>query len=386
MTAAQQEALAKTEPTQLVVVESWQSTEALKARINQIQRLMNDVLQKDVDYGVIPNMPKGTKPCLLKPGSEQILAMFRIAVDPIVEDLSTEDCFRYRVTVRLTDSRTEAFLGAGLGEASTDETKYKWKRTYSAKEYEATSPDRRKSKWTQFKDDHGQWQDKEDLMIRQEPADLANTVLKMAKKRAQIDATLTVTGASSMFEQDTLSEDDVQREERAPQGKRKGKTAQKPGEDVKCADCDAINGHLPSCKYHPSAKKETKPAAAETKSAKPETVEGEVVVNKMVVQVKGTTDATTAPAVGADGKPKGGGAPYVKYDVISDATPLMYCFHRNMNDELKAKGLGNICLLRFSMGGKDKNRFVIEEILEIAGVKYQDGKPVGAPTKAEEPW
>jgi len=72
---------------------------------------MNDVLKKDVDYGIIPNMPKGTKPCLLKPGSEQILAMFRLAVEPIVEDLSTEDCFRYRINVRLTDSRTEAFLG-----------------------------------------------------------------------------------------------------------------------------------------------------------------------------------------------------------------------------------------------------------------------------------
>src|SRR6266436_3291290 len=289
MTAAQQEALTTTQPTQLTVVDSWQSIEALKARIQQIQRLMNDVLKKDVDYGIIPNMPKGTKPCLLKPGSEQILAMFRLAVEPIVEDLSTEDCFRYRITVRLTDSRTEAFLGSGVGEASTDDTKYKWKRTYSQKEYEAMPPDRRRSKWISYRDDHGQPQEVEQFMIRQEPADLANTVLKMAKKRAQIDAKLTVTGASSMFEQDSFDEDDVAREEAPVQTQRRGRPAkaQAKQEDVKCGSCGAVNGHLPSCKYHPS-QKETKqpgPAVAETKAAKTETkaVEGEVVADRLEI-------------------------------------------------------------------------------------------------------
>jgi hypothetical protein len=34
------------------------------------------------------------------------------------------------------------------------------------------------------------------------PADVANTILKMAKKRAQIDMTLTATAASDVFEQD----------------------------------------------------------------------------------------------------------------------------------------------------------------------------------------
>jgi hypothetical protein len=40
------------------------------------------------------------------------------------------------------------------------------------------------------------------MQIRTEPADLANTILKMAKKRALIDAVLTATAASDIFTQD----------------------------------------------------------------------------------------------------------------------------------------------------------------------------------------
>jgi hypothetical protein len=40
------------------------------------------------------------------------------------------------------------------------------------------------------------------MEVRVDPADVANTVLKMAKKRAQIDMTLTATAASDIFTQD----------------------------------------------------------------------------------------------------------------------------------------------------------------------------------------
>jgi hypothetical protein len=128
--------------------------------------------------------------------------MFQIAVDPIIEDLSTDDCFRFRVSARLTHAPSLLFLGAGVGECSSNETKYKWRKTWSEKEYEATPEDRRRKKFGRYKSDSGSWKEFEEMQIRQEPADMANTCLKMAKKRAQIDGTLTVTGASSMFQQD----------------------------------------------------------------------------------------------------------------------------------------------------------------------------------------
>ena len=81
-------------PQQEAAMQQWKSPAQIKQRIEAIQQLMAKVLKKDTDFGIIPGMPKGTKPSLWKPGSEQILAMFQIAVDPIVEDLSTSDCYR----------------------------------------------------------------------------------------------------------------------------------------------------------------------------------------------------------------------------------------------------------------------------------------------------
>lgn len=266
---------------------SWKSPSAIKARIDAIQDLMRDVLKPatketgwDGDYGVIPGTDKKT---LLKSGSEQILAMFQIAVEPIIEDLSTDDCFRYRVTVRLTNAQTEAFLGAGVGECSTNETKYKWKQTYSKPEWESYPPDRRKMKYSQYKDGDGAWKDgTPKMLIRTEPADLANTCLKMAKKRAQIDATLTVTGASSMFTQD-LEDDDKddsetkgkQQDNRGSRGRASNQHRQAPREDVKCAQCGAINGHLPSCVHHPNNKGKQSSTGQEATSQKPTTNEAQ---------------------------------------------------------------------------------------------------------------
>lgn len=180
----------------------WRSPSQVKQRIQAIQQLMAEVLKPGTDYGKIPNLAKDAPPSLFKPGSEQILAMFQIAVEPVVEDLSEPDCFRFRVLARMTHAPTGQYLGSGVGECSSMETKYKWRKTYSEKEYTATDPERRRMKFGRFKNGQGKWQEFEEMQVRQEPADLANTILKMAKKRAQIDGTLTVTAASSMFQQD----------------------------------------------------------------------------------------------------------------------------------------------------------------------------------------
>jgi hypothetical protein len=229
-------------------VQQWKSPSQIKDRILAIQTLMTQVLKKDTDYGIIPGMPKGTKPSLWKPGSEQILAMFQIAVDPVVEDLSNDDCYRFRVTTKLTNVVTGEFLGAGIGEASTDETKYKWRRTYSQAEFNAADPARRRVKYGRYKDNGGSWVDTEELQVRQEPADLANTILKMAKKRSQIDATLTVTGASSMFEQDLEDLPEETRQEMASQRAKAAKPS-RAAENVMCSDCGKMNTHAPDCKH-----------------------------------------------------------------------------------------------------------------------------------------
>lgn len=160
-----------------------------------IQEVMEAVMKDGTHYGIIPGCKQ---PSLYKAGSESILSTFRIAVEPTVEDLSTSDCYRYRVTCRGIIPTGE-IVGAGVGEASTDEEKYKWRGAVCDEEFAATPEDRRRVKWNKGAYGKPAYQVNQ---VRTTPADLANTVLKMAKKRAQIDLTLTATGASDVFAQD----------------------------------------------------------------------------------------------------------------------------------------------------------------------------------------
>lgn len=167
----------------------------IRANVNLIQEVMRDVMQDGTHYGIIPGCKK---PSLWKPGAEKIMATFRIAAEPVVEDLSSPDIFRYRVTVK-GYSASGAMLGAGIGECSSDEDKYRW-RAPKPKEFENTTDDRRRIKYEA---------DGEAKQVRTNPADVANTILKMAKKRALVDMVLTVTAASDIFTQDIEDPEDV---------------------------------------------------------------------------------------------------------------------------------------------------------------------------------
>jgi hypothetical protein len=166
----------------------------IRAQVNLIQEVMKAVMIDGVHFGTIPGTPK---PTLYKPGSEKILSTFRIAIEPIVTDLSTHDEARYRVETRATSQATGMYLGSGTGEASSHEEKYMWRKAVCQEEFDATPEDRRRSVWK--KGQNGAYQI---AQVRTNHADVANTILKMAKKRSQIDVTLTVTAASDVFAQD----------------------------------------------------------------------------------------------------------------------------------------------------------------------------------------
>ena len=170
----------------------------VKAQVQRIQEVMAAVMQKDVHYGIIPGTQK---PTLYKPGSEKILSTFRIAAHPKeIEDLSTNDEIRYRVKVYGVAMENDQILfGVGVGECSSSEEKYKWRRPVCDGEFNDTPEDRKRLKWAKGYDGKPDYQIKQ---VRTNPSDVANTILKMAKKRAQIDMTLTATGASDVFDQD----------------------------------------------------------------------------------------------------------------------------------------------------------------------------------------
>lgn len=182
--------------TEMIVTEEGGplTAKGIKAQVQLIQQVMDAVMVKDVHYGTIPGT---NKPTLYKAGAEKILTTFRIAAYPKeVEDLSTADEIRYRVKVHGI-SASGLLVGVGIGECSSDEEKYKWRRPVCGEEFDETPEDRRREVWKKY-----QGEVEKQKQIRTQPADVANTVLKMAKKRAQIDLTLTATAASDVFDQD----------------------------------------------------------------------------------------------------------------------------------------------------------------------------------------
>lgn len=169
---------------------------ALQHRIEVILDVMANVLEPTKDYGVIPGTDK---PSLFKAGAEKLCLTFSLATaDPYVDDLSDPDAIRYRVRVPVL-APTGRVMAVGVGEASTDEEKYRWRRPVCDDEFNETPPTLRREKWQKGKGGGAAYKNKQ---VRTVPADLANTVLKMAHKRAFIHATLLATGASSVFNQD----------------------------------------------------------------------------------------------------------------------------------------------------------------------------------------
>lgn len=175
----------------MVVHQNQLTARDIRANVNLVQEVMREVMKDNVHYGVIPGTKK---PTLYKSGAEVLCVTFRVADIYVTEDLSTPDCFRYRVICSGIHQTTGFTLGSGVGECSSDEEKYKWRKPVHNNEYEAVPENRRRLKYNK---DGGTWK-----QVRTEPADLANTILKMAAKRAKIAMTLNVIAASDCFTQD----------------------------------------------------------------------------------------------------------------------------------------------------------------------------------------
>jgi hypothetical protein len=166
----------------------------VKQHIQIIQAVLKGAMKDGVHYGVIP----GTKrPSLWKAGTELIFTTFRLGTQPTIEETGDG----YRVTVRVFHIPTGNTIGYGMGSASWGEEKYAWKKAQPG-EYAAAEPGDTRIKY--YGRDAVQ-------QIRTNPCDLQNTILKMAVKRARVDACLTCTAASDVFEQDL---DTVPRDER----------------------------------------------------------------------------------------------------------------------------------------------------------------------------
>ena len=175
-------------------------------RARMVAEIMKNVMVRDVHYGIVPGTKK---PSLWQPGAEKLMLTFRLAPDLEIEDLSRPPGpgdpsgeIRYRVTALIRHVPTGAIVGVGVGESSSNEEKYRWMAAICDEEWEATPKTRQRIKYKKKWAKHRVVGHETVQQIRTEPSDIANTVLKMAKKRALVDGAKSTCAASDIFDQD----------------------------------------------------------------------------------------------------------------------------------------------------------------------------------------
>jgi hypothetical protein len=171
----------------------------MKQQTNLIQKFFKEVMVQNQDYGVI----QGTeKPTLLKPGAEKLCELYGYAptIKSIEEVRDVQAGFySARVTIALIHRYTNTLIAEGVGEANSMEGRYRWRWIPEWK-----VPNGVDASVLHFEERKGK-NGKNYKLFRVENEDvwtLWNTVLKMAKKRAMIDATLSATRSSGIFTQD----------------------------------------------------------------------------------------------------------------------------------------------------------------------------------------
>ncbi|MGG1554969.1 hypothetical protein [Paenibacillus ferrarius] len=169
----------------------------MKQKLNLTKEFFREVMQEGVDYGIIPGTDK---PTLLKPGAEGLCEFYNFAptIASKVEDKNFETgYYGVDITIRLIHRGSGAIIGEGVGHANTFESRYRW-RWVSEKDL----PKGVEKEDLVSKERSGKYGKYQSYRIENDDMhSIWNTVLKMAKKRALVDATLAATRSSGIFTQ-----------------------------------------------------------------------------------------------------------------------------------------------------------------------------------------
>jgi hypothetical protein len=176
------------------------SLEQARERISMLQNFIRDIMVEGVDYGSLPNTDKR---CLFKSGAEKLCDIFgfskKIEIISRVEDFE-KGIFHYEVKAILINKRNDQVEAEGVGSCNNMEKKYKTQDAYS----------------------------------------VVNTILKMAKKRAFVDAVLSATRSSDIFTQDVEDEGTFEGEKKRTSARASSK-AEKGNEKIEMASKKQIS-------------------------------------------------------------------------------------------------------------------------------------------------
>jgi hypothetical protein len=219
-----------------------------KARLAEFQRFVDDYMVKDEDYGQIPGTPK---PTLYKPGADKLCELYGLSDSYKILNRMVDfesGLFDYEIECEL--SRDGIVVATGLGCCSSFEGKYRWRDSkricpQCQKDTIIKGKEEYGGGWLCYKKTGGcgaKFNEDDPAIMDQvigrvENDDLAtikNTVFKIAKKRAKIDATLSATRSAGRFTQD-VGDSDEKKKQSAPiqQPQRKSESGTAPANGAK---------------------------------------------------------------------------------------------------------------------------------------------------------
>ncbi len=218
--------------TALTLPDEKQFTTDIQA-INRFQTIAHQHMKEGLDYGVIPGTQK---PTLLKPGAEKIAKLLGLADQYEILDKGEDwdkGFFRYLIKCTLSGVANGLVVSEGLGECNSMESKYRWRWVFQSELPDILLGDARK-------DDRGKLvtrtintrngRVKQYRLANDDIYSQVNTIVKMAKKRALVDAALSAGRLSEVFTQDT-EDIKVTNSDPAPKAKVEAKKTEKPAED-----------------------------------------------------------------------------------------------------------------------------------------------------------
>jgi hypothetical protein len=164
-----------------------------------LQGMVKDLLIRGVDYGRIPGTPQDS---LWDPGASQIISAFNCYPGErrMLKFEDNEEKIVVCVEVPIVSRATGQVVGTGVGAASTLETKYKYRWVPNPQEWGYDETAIKTFKTKRGRDDEGT----ETMLYRipnPEHSELLNTIIKIASKRAEVDAAESLPGVSSVLRQ-----------------------------------------------------------------------------------------------------------------------------------------------------------------------------------------
>jgi hypothetical protein len=164
--------------------------------IELLQGMVKGILLRDIDYGRIPGTPQDS---LWDPGASRIITSFGCYCGQrrILRLEDSDQKIVVCVEVPIISRKLQVEVASGVGAASTLETKYKYRWVEDPREW-GYSEEAAKA----FRTKHGKDEEGGKLLYRipnPEHSELLNTIIKMASKRAEVDAAESLPGVSSVL-------------------------------------------------------------------------------------------------------------------------------------------------------------------------------------------